>query len=248
MSRFEKRLEKKGLQESTQQKYVDIIESAGQVNLLDWIEEKVKSSTPLGTVLPMRAAVKHYLISEMGYTADQCESLLPKAEGVEGSARQALTPEQLATFHGAVEREVPEPAKTILTLLPMTGLKISEICDLTVDCIHLRGENKKIELQEKSGKRVVPLTRRAASALTNYIEEYKPKTLCFEISPHGVRKYTRKLAMRYKDLASLSPEVLRVTFAILSIQKGVDLVALKQAMGHQNMATTRRYLDQVVES
>ena len=247
VSEFEKRLEKRGLEKSTKDKYAQLVESAGDRNLLTWIQEKVNSNTSIGTLLPMRAAVKHYLIAEMGYDADEVDSLLPKVQGSESVTRTALSPTQLATYHAAVERSVPEPAKTMLSLLPMTGLKISEMCLLKLEDLHLRGDKKYIEVKGQNGTaRAVVLNKSAVGLLLRYLEKHQPKNLLFDISPHGIRKYTRRMGVEYRDLSAVSPEVLRVTYAVMALKQGIDLVSLQRTLGHQNLATTRRYLDQVV--
>jgi len=50
----------------------------------------------------MRAAVKHYLIAEMGYTRAEVAEALPKAKGLPGRIRDALDASQLAQYHAAV--------------------------------------------------------------------------------------------------------------------------------------------------
>ena len=128
----------------------------------------------------------------------------------------------------------------------MTGMKITEICELGVSSVVFRGDKSHLSLSKDGSKRTIPLTRSAVTVLRRYIETHKPDSALFRISPHGVRKYTRKIGDLYKDLKDLSPEVLRVTFAVLAIEQGMDMAEVGQTLGHQNLATTRRYLDQVI--
>lgn len=250
MSRFQDRMKQQGLLPSTRNKYAEIIEGADQNNLIGWIRKKVHARTPIGTILPMRAAVKHYLISEMGYTEEEVKQLLPKARGRDASLRQALSPLQLAQYHAAVEQVDREPAHTILTLLPMTGLRISEMCGLHVDNVRQHEGRPILVFRGKRDKeRIVPLGRSAVRALDVYLEREKPKDWLFPtynftgpIGPHGVRKYTRKIAEQYRDLSGLSPHVLRHTFATMALRNGMDLARLQTILGHESIETTRRYL------
>ena len=69
-------LKRKGLLPSTRAKYEEIIDSAGGADLIEWINKKVHARTPIGTVLPARAAVKHFLMAEQGYSEEELELLL----------------------------------------------------------------------------------------------------------------------------------------------------------------------------
>jgi integrase len=75
----------------------------------------------------MRAAVKHYLVSELGYSPEEAQDVLPKAKGIPSRVRDALNVRQLAIYFAAVEQYVPDPSRTILMLLPPTGMRIGEI-------------------------------------------------------------------------------------------------------------------------
>ena len=248
---FDSRLKGKALLPSTRKKYREIIKSAGREDLVKWMRRRVHARTPIGTILPMRAAVSHYLVSELGYSEDQVKLLLPKAKGRSAEIRHALTPQQLAEYHAAVEYVVDqEPARTILMLLPMTGLRISEMCSLRRENVRMHDGRLVLVFRGKGDKqRILPLSRTAESHLQDYLNEHDPADYLFvtlnygrPISPHGVRKYTRKLASLYPDLAGLCPHVLRHTFATMALRSGVDLARLQAMMGHESIETTRRYL------
>jgi site-specific recombinase XerD len=255
-TRFQHHLKQQGLLPSTRQKYTEIIDSAGNNELLSWIRNKVHARTPIGTVLPMRAAVSHYLISEMGYSAEEVKQLLPKAKGREAALRQALSPSQLAQYHAAVAQVDREPAHTILTLLPMTGLRISEICGMTLENVRLYEGRPILDFRGKGDKgRIVPLGNAGKKALDSYMERegkglthwlFPTYNFAGPIGPHAVRKYTRKIATDYPSLSGLSPHVLRHTFATLALRNGMDLARLQIILGHKSIETTRRYLHPTV--
>ena len=246
---FDQHLKKQGLLPSTQKKYTEIVKGAGQEDPVAWINRKLHARTPIGTVLPMRAAVKHYLLAQ-GYDKADVENLLPKAKGRSSRLRHALTSEQLAYYHAAVDEVDQEPAHTLLALLPMTGLRISEACGLHQKHLVTYQGRFVLQLRGKGDKeRVIPLTHTAEATLREFLVERTPKTWLFTgysgspISPHAIRKYTRRIASDYSAyLTGLTPHVLRHTFATMALKKGMSLVTLQRILGHTSLQTTQRYL------
>lgn len=248
-SALQKRLSRHGLLPSTKRKYIEILSGADTSDLLGWIHSRIHARTPIGTVLPMRAAVKHYLISEMGYKEDEVDNLLPKAKGRPCKLREAFDPQQLAVYHAAVEQIDLAPIRTILTLLPSTGLRIGEVTALHVDNVHSLSSRLYLVFRGKRDKeRLVPLTRTAERALNEYREEHNPTTWLFPsftdrpITPHAVRKHTRRIARDYPEIGQFSPHTLRHTFATMALRNGVDLKNLQTLLGHESIQTTSRYL------
>ena len=66
---------------STKAQYKSILTRAEGKDPIAWLKGRIHARTPIGTVLPYRAAVKHYLMAEQGYTEDELRELLPKAKG-----------------------------------------------------------------------------------------------------------------------------------------------------------------------
>ena len=245
-----RRLKQRGLLPSTRDKYEEILSAANTNDLIGWLNRKVHARTPLGTVLPARAAVKHYLISVHGYEEDELDRLLPKARGRSAAQRHALSPRQLAVYMAAADALPHEPARTILLLLPKTGMRISEITGLRKEHIVVRDGRIILEFRGKGDKlRQVPLPHAAALTLDEHLRSVPhdspwvfPTVRGAPISPHGVRVYTRKLAQEFDALDGLTPHVLRHTYATSLLRTGVDIKRLQMLMGHANIQTTQRYL------
>ena len=252
MTSLQKHLVHEGLLPSTRDKYEEILNTVDLQKPIEWMKKRVHARTPIGTVLPMRAAIKHYLIAVHGYTEEELQQLLPKAKGRQAKERQPLNPEQLAIYTAAVEDMDQEPARTILLLLPKTGLRISEITGLTANEVTEIAGIPVFDFRGKGDKaRVVPLSKAAQLTLNEYFEKHgrpEGKESVFQtrlggaITPHGVRKYTRAIAERHPILGDLSPHVLRHTFATMMLSRGVDLRKLQELLGHSSIQTTQRYL------
>jgi len=241
-------LKQQQLLPTTRQQYVSITNRIGGSNPVEWLKSQLHARTPIGTVLPYRAAVKHLLICEHGYSEDELKFLLPKAKGRPTAFRHALHPEALAIYHAAVDG-CPEPSQTLLHLLPKTGLRISEACGLERNSLQtIQGQRVLVFRGKRDKERVVPLTASAEATLDGYLKTLDsprwlfPGNLGSPITPHAVRKHTRKLAEKHPELTALSPHILRHTYATLLVARGVDLKTVQELLGHESIETTSRYL------
>ena len=137
----------------------------------------------------------------------------------------------------------------LLTLLASTGLRISEALgirltdvDFVDKSILIRGKGKKIrkvffDLPDAE-QRLMQYIEALQSLKLNHehlfvsIKQYRP------LGPRGAQKllkdYLRKAGLR----ASVSPHTLRHTFATLAIEKGANIKAVSQILGHANCSIT----------
>lgn len=239
---------------ATTAKYTEVLEAAGP-DPLRWLKQRIHSRTPIGTVLPYRAAVKHYLMAVHGYSEEEAQDELPKAKGLPMAMRSALTLEQLATYHAAVDEIAKGPSVPLLHLLPKTGLRIGEITALQAENVVKNGNITYFHFRGKRGKgREVPLPATAVHTLEAWMTEQgidlekKPQAYLFSgygggpITPHAVRIYTRRMAELAENLPGLCPHQLRHTYATLLLKNGVDIKTLQTLLGHENIQTTSRYL------
>ncbi len=253
-----KYLRQKGLMRSTQGVYNRVYNTMDVSDPVAWLQNEIAQRQPLGTLLPKRAMAKHVLIYEHGMSEEEADLLLPKLRGRQSRQREGLTHDQRIKFRQVVN-EVPNPSRTILKLLPKTGLRIAEICKLKPENIKFLGDRAALRFTGKGDKeRIVPLSQSAYRILKTYLIEngymhadgtglysggylFETKTgNC--ISPAAVRKHCRKLASDNPMLLGLSPHILRHTFATEANRSGVDLKALQALLGHSQITTTSRYL------
>lgn len=132
--------------------------------------------------------------------------------------------------------QTPEERLVVLGLLD-TGLRVAELADLKADQIEWQA--LRVILRGKGDKRrVVPLTTRVVSLL-------EPRLLHLGRFGMGVRKIqllVKAVANRAVIAKSVTPHVLRHTFAIRSLQAGVSIRALQEILGHEDLQTTAIYL------
>jgi site-specific recombinase XerD len=232
---------------NTRDQYARIAARVDGEDPIAWLNRHVHARTPIGTVLPLRAAVKHMLLAE-GYSVHDVDALLPRAKGRPSGVRDALSPEQVAIYYAAV-RSVPDPVRTILLLLPRTGLRISEACGMhRSDVVQKQGSWGFLFRGKRDRERFVPLNRPARSALKAYLGESRPCGWLFPgrgggpIGQAAVQKVCRRLRSLHPELGDMTPHTLRHTFATHALRQGLDLRTLQALLGHKSIDTTSRYL------
>jgi integrase len=226
---------------------------------VEWLHERLRAS-PIGTVLPFRAAVRHHLIA-LGMSEAEVAVLLPPASGRAGRRRAALGRMQLAEYHTAVDTLQAGSVRTLLQILPRTGLRISEACGLRWDMRETQDDRDGFRIVGKREKeRFVPLTPQTAAIFDAWRASDRraggdvwvfPGYGGQPLDTSAVRHACITLRTQYRDrtgrndLDGLSPHVLRHTFCTNAI-KVMDVKALQELVGHESMATTARYLHPTV--
>jgi site-specific recombinase XerD len=144
----------------------------------------------------------------------------------------------------------------ILELLYGTGIRLGELLSLEVEDLDLKEGRVKV-LGKGSKERIVPVGRMAIQALTGYLRvrtEFSGKggagavsnrlflTLRgFPMNPKGVNLLMNRYIGLVSDIEQKSPHVLRHTFATHLLNRGADLRAVKEMLGHESLTTTQVY-------
>ena len=61
--------------------------------------------------------------------------------------------------------------------------------------------------------------------------------------PAGNVRFIKRIANKARINRPVSPHVLRHTFAVAAVQKGISLPALQRLLGHDRLTTTEIYLN-----
>jgi integrase/recombinase XerD len=142
--------------------------------------------------------------------------------------------------------------KAILELLYGSGLRVSELLNLTLQDLHIN--TGFIDVIGKGNKeRIVPLGEEGAYALKRYLEQGRPNlkkhsvdalfinTRGNQLSRVGVYKIIKKLAKKAGIQKDISPHTLRHSFASHLLENGVDLRFVQELLGHEDVSTTQIY-------
>ena len=145
---------------------------------------------------------------------------------------------------------------TLLAMTVQTGLRIGEVCSLTIDDVHL-GTGPHVTCTGKGRRqRITPLTRTTVNALTAYLTERinRPGTALF-CGPRGQRlsrdALEHRLAKHIAAASIVSPSLagkhvtmhtLRHTAAMSLLAAGVDAAVIALWLGHADTHSTDAYL------
>jgi len=134
--------------------------------------------------------------------------------------------------------------KLIIWTLLDTGLRVSELCDLTPE--NVLWQQRSLRINGKGGpygsrtkKRVVPMSGRVHALLEPYFALHDK----WFVGKRQVQKIVKQVANRTQITSTVTPHILRHTFATLALQKGISLAAVQKMLGHDRLATTEIYLN-----
>ncbi len=143
--------------------------------------------------------------------------------------------------------------KAMLELMYATGLRVSELINLTIQNIDLESHFVRV-FGKGSKERIVPIGEYALKYLTIYLEEYrdslKKRRLCDKIflnnhglgiTRQGFTKILKEIAEKKGIKKNISPHTLRHSFATHLLQNGADLRSIQIMLGHSNLSTTQIY-------
>ncbi len=149
----------------------------------------------------------------------------------------------------------PEEA-LIIQLFYFTGIRLAELISLKVNAIDFYRHQIKV-LGKRNKERIIPITAELATTIKNYLEikqisqaAVHPLFLTEKGKPLYPR-YVYDIVKRNLNLVSTlqkrSPHVLRHTFATHLLNAGADLNAIKELLGHANLAATQVYTHNSIE-
>ncbi len=193
-----------------------------------------------------------------GHAAPRRERALPKTLNVAEVDRLIATAaKRAATAKG---RELVRAARLhcLIEMLYATGMRVSELVALPRSV--LIGDARMLTIKGKGGReRLVPLNATARTALDRYLEigsgteegistTVATKWLFPSISAQG-HLTRQRFGQDLKELAiecgldpdRVSPHVLRHAFASHLLDRGADLRAVQQLLGHAAISTTEIY-------
>lgn len=143
--------------------------------------------------------------------------------------------------------------KAILELFYSTGIRLGELLGLNVGDVNFN--RMTIRVFGKGAKeRIVPFGKKAGNALQRYLKIRRKEfglvdlenalfisNRKLRISRASVQKMVTKMLQTISSRKHLSPHILRHSFASHLLDRGADLNAVKDLLGHNSLSTTQLY-------
>jgi len=181
---------------------------------------------------------------------------MAKIQGPKMGKKLPVFMEEKNMQHLLDDVEMDPTEALIIQLFYYTGIRLSELISLKVTSVDFYRQQIKV-LGKRNKERIIPITSELTSLLKQHIEENQMKKGTDEYlfsTKTGKKLYPRyvyDLVKRNLNLVSTlqkkSPHVLRHTFATHLLNAGADLNAIKELLGHANLAATQVYTHNSIE-
>ncbi|MCC5919454.1 MAG: tyrosine-type recombinase/integrase [Cyclobacteriaceae bacterium] len=231
---------------------LDSIEKAEHFMIRSWIVNLMEAGKKTSTVNRKIATLKSFykfLMRSSFLDKDPTQ----KIRSLKKSSQlpQFIREDELISYF----EKLPEPEgfieirdRLIIDLLYGTGIRLNELIELTEE--NLSGSSIKV-MGKGSKERMIPLPTEVQLSIKRYQREKEKlafsNTDTFLCKPDGEKLYpmlvyrTVKKYLTQVNVDKKSPHVLRHSFATHLLNKGAELNAIKDLLGHAGLAATQVY-------
>ncbi len=148
--------------------------------------------------------------------------------------------------------------KLVIELFFGTGIRLSELIGLKINDYHPKENTIKV-LGKRNKERIIPIPVSLINLLSQYLntrveQNFLSETKSLIVTNTGSEVYSKfiyRLVYKYLSYVSTqnkrSPHILRHSFATALLNKGADINAIKDLLGHSNLAATQVYTHNSIE-
>ena len=228
---------------------------ADKMTVVTYLLQLKKSGKAASTVSRSLAAIRAFY----GYMISSGEKVKDPTLNISPPPSEKKQPEFLTGAETELLLDQPDSSeikgirdRAMLELLYATGIKVSEITDLTVDDINLK--QGFLRCRTKTHERVVPIGKKAVAATRTYLDKSRPKLAVHDsvkylflnrngtkMSRQGFWKILKGYGKSAGIKKTITPYTVRHSFAMHLLENGADLEAIRQLLGHTDISSTQVY-------
>lgn len=251
---FQAFLQRRGIADITQGSNTDAVAYLLQ------LKEEGRSASTINRKLASLRAYSRFLLSSGKLREDPTQGI--RSPKVERREVEYLSLEEVDKLLGAPDDSVRgKRDKAILELTYATGIRVNEI--IAADLMDVNLRIGFFTCPGEAGKaRIVPIGKPARAALEEYIttareaflarrEDTKTMEQALFLNHRGQRLTRQGLWKILKDYGekagietTITPHILRNSFAVHMVQNGADIKSLQELLGHEDISATEVYLTQ----
>lgn len=222
------------------------------MNYLFMLKDLGRANTTIARTVSSIRSFHQFLIREK--LADTDPSVQIEQPNQKQRMPNILSQEEVTALLNAANGDtlVDMRNKAMLELLYATGIRVSELCALQLDDIHLNMSF--IRCTNHGKERIIPLGNLAKEAIEIYIEKARSSLLKNKqhdfvfinhhgnpLTRQGFWKILKTLSEKANIEKKITPQILRHSFATHLLQNGADIKAVQEMLGHAHISTTQVY-------
>ena len=238
------------------------LDSIDRLTVRSWLARLARSGLAKTTINRKLAAVKGFLafLHRQG-----CIEHNPGIS-IRSLKTEHRLPNYLSAEQAAAVMEAFEPgdlrgacATAMIELFYSSGLRLSELVGLNISAYDTARRMVRV-MGKGSKERLVPVGSAAAAAIEIFLKRRKrlfgapqPGDALFvgrsgkRIDRRQVQRLVAEACRRAGVSRGLSPHALRHSFATHLLDRGAELVAIREMLGHESLSTTQKYTHVSVE-
>ncbi|MEM9157425.1 MAG: site-specific tyrosine recombinase XerD [Verrucomicrobiota bacterium] len=225
-------------------------------DVTDWLYAMSESNSSNATLCRKLSALRvfnRFLLREK--LTERSFMELVSGPKLRRKAPDTLTIQEVKNLMAAPDDSKPAGLRdiAILELFYSSGLRVSELCGLSLQQVDLEGGAMRV-YGKGSKERVVPVGSKAREALERYLDHGRPHLVrprtgsSVFLSNRGIAISRKTVWVMVKKMATLAgiekpvkPHALRHSFATHLLTGGADLRVIQELLGHADISTTQIY-------
>jgi integrase/recombinase XerC len=148
--------------------------------------------------------------------------------------------------------------RLILEFFYGTGMRLAELLSVKVEDLDLSTGSVKVT-GKRNKQRIVPFAKQLSDLIRNYLMKREEIAVSGDsgilfitkagknLYPRAVYRIVNRQLSMVTTISKRSPHVLRHTFATHMLNRGADLNAIKEILGHASLAATQVYTHNTID-